>query len=63
MGCVLAGRLLLLLLCVQAEVAGKDEPALKRLLAESEDMSARREALRKRLALLQRAAKEIALCI
>lgn len=46
----------------QEEVAGKDEPALRRLINESEEIAAEREGLRKKLELLKKAQKEIAAC-
>jgi len=50
-----------LLAGLQEEIAGKDEPALRRLLSESEELAVQRDQLRKRLTLLQRAAQEIAM--
>lgn len=44
----------------QEEVAGKEEPSLRRLINESEEVAAQREELRKRLTLLTRASQEIA---
>jgi len=44
----------------QEEVAGKEEPQLRRLINESEEIAGQREGIKKRLVLLQRAAKEIA---
>ena len=49
-----------LLEAFQEEVAGKDEPALRRLINESEEIADQREALKKKLTLLQKAQKEIA---
>lgn len=49
-----------LLLDLQEEVAGKEEPQLRRLINESEEIAAQRDTIRKRLTLLQRASKEIA---
>ncbi|KAF5836630.1 P-loop containing nucleoside triphosphate hydrolase protein [Dunaliella salina] len=43
----------------QEEVAGKEEPQLRRLINESEEIAGQREGIKKRLVLLQRAAKEI----
>ena len=57
--CMLVPAKISLLSKLQEEVAGKDEPALTRLLGESEDLAARREEVRKRLTLLERAASEI----
>ncbi|GAX77714.1 hypothetical protein CEUSTIGMA_g5157.t1 [Chlamydomonas eustigma] len=44
----------------QEEVAGKDDPQLRRLINESEEIVEQRDTLRKRLTMLQRAAKELA---
>mmetsp|Transcript_14458 Transcript_14458/g.31336 ORF Transcript_14458/g.31336 Transcript_14458/m.31336 type:complete len:628 (+) Transcript_14458:150-2033(+) len=44
----------------QAEVAGKDEQQLRRLINESEEIAEKRDDIKKRLTLLQRAAREIA---
>ena len=44
----------------QMEVAGKEEPQLRRLINESEDIALQRDALKKKLTLLQKAQKEIA---
>ena len=44
----------------QEEVAGKDEAQLRRLINESEEIAEQRDTLKKRLTLLQRAAKELA---
>ena len=44
----------------QEEVAGKDEAQLRRLINESEEIAEQRDSLKKRLTLLQRAAKELA---
>ena len=38
----------------------KDEPGLRRLINESEEIAAQRDEVRKRLTLLQRASREIA---
>lgn len=43
----------------QEEIAGKDEPALRRLLNENEEVARQRDALKKRLELMERAAAEI----
>lgn len=50
-----------LLAQLQEEVACKDEPALRRFINESEEIAANRDAVRSKLQLMQRAAKEIAL--
>lgn len=42
------------------KLVDKDEPGLRRLINESEEIAAHREQLKKRLVLLQRASKEIA---
>mmetsp|Transcript_7411 Transcript_7411/g.12788 ORF Transcript_7411/g.12788 Transcript_7411/m.12788 type:complete len:628 (+) Transcript_7411:31-1914(+) len=44
----------------QEEAAGKEEPQLRRLINESEDIAAQRDELRKRLTLLLRAQQEVA---
>lgn len=44
----------------QEDVAGKEEPSLRRLINESEEIAGQREEIRKRLTLLTRAAQEIA---
>lgn len=44
----------------QEDVAGKEEPQLRRLINESEEIAEQREEIRKRLTLLTRAAQEIA---
>jgi dynamin 1-like protein len=44
---------------LQEEVAGKDEPALRRLLNENEEVARQRDALKRRLELMERAANEI----
>jgi dynamin 1-like protein len=41
-------------------VAGKEEPSLRRLINESEEIASQRDEIRKRLTLLTRAAQEIA---
>jgi hypothetical protein len=46
-------------LAPQEEVAGKEEPALRRLLNENEEVARQRDALKKRLELMERAAAEI----
>ncbi len=43
----------------QEEVAGKEEAALRRLLNENEEVARQRDALKKRLELMERAAAEI----
>jgi dynamin 1-like protein len=43
----------------QEEVAGKDDTQLRRLINESEEIVEQRDTLRKRLTMLQRAAKEL----
>lgn len=53
----------ILLEAFQEEVAGKDEPALRRLINESEEIAEQRESLKKKLLLLQKAQKEIAACV
>jgi hypothetical protein len=59
--CMVAPAKEALLEQLQEEVAGKDESALRRLLSESEDIAQQRNAVSKKLELLQRAATEIAL--
>ncbi|KAJ9506686.1 hypothetical protein QJQ45_005482 [Haematococcus lacustris] len=44
----------------QEEVAGKEEPQLRRLINESDEIAEQRDSLKKRLVLLTRASKEIA---
>lgn len=44
---------------LQEEVAGKEEAALRRLLNENEEVARQRDALKKRLELMERAAAEI----
>lgn len=44
---------------LQEEVAGKEEAALRRLLNENEEVARQRDALRRRLELMERAAAEI----
>ena len=44
----------------QAEVAGKDEPQLRRMIDESEDIAEQRESTRNKLTLLRKAAREVA---
>uniref|UniRef100_A0A7S0WQS1 Dynamin GTPase n=1 Tax=Chlamydomonas leiostraca TaxID=1034604 RepID=A0A7S0WQS1_9CHLO len=44
----------------QEDVAGKEEPQLRRLINESEEIAEQRDGIKKRLTLLLRAAKEIA---
>ena len=44
----------------QAEVAGKEEAQLRRMINESEEIAEQRDAVKKKLTLLQKAAKEIA---
>ena len=46
-------------LCVSLSCAGKEEPQLRRLLNENEEVARQRDSLRKRLELMQRAADEI----
>lgn len=48
-----------LLQALQEEIAGKDEPALRRLLSESEETAANRDRVRRKLDLLQSAKSEI----
>ena len=49
-----------LLEAFEEETAGKDEPQLRRIINESEEVAEKRDSLKKRLTLLTRAAKEIA---
>ena len=44
----------------QEDVAGNEEPQLRRLINESEEVAGQREGIKKRLMLLQKASKEIA---
>lgn len=44
---------------VAAAAAGKEEPQLRRLLNENEEVARQRDSLKKRLELMQRAAEEI----
>ena len=44
----------------QAEVAGKEEPQLRRMINESEEIAEQRDSTKKRLTLLQKAAREVA---
>ena len=44
---------------LQEEIAGKEEAALRRLLNENEDVARQRDALRKKLELMERASQEI----
>lgn len=46
------------MLCVVVR-AGKEEPQLRRLLNENEEVARQRDSLKKRLQLMQRAAEEI----
>jgi hypothetical protein len=48
-----------LLTALQEEMAGKEEPQLRRLINESEEIAEQRETIKKRLTLLQRASNEI----
>lgn len=49
-----------LLLELAEETAGKEEPQLRRLINESEEIAEQRNTIRSRLTLLQRASREIA---
>lgn len=49
-----------LLTDLQEDVAGKEEPQLRRMINESEEIAEQRESIKKRLTLLQRASNEIA---
>jgi dynamin 1-like protein len=44
---------------IAAAAAGKEEPQLRRLLNENEEVARQRDSLKKRLELMQRAAEEI----
>ncbi len=44
----------------QAEVAGKEEPQLRRMINESEEIAEQRDGCKKKLTLLQKAARESA---
>ena len=44
---------------LQEEIAGKEEAALRRLLNENEEVARQRDAVKRRLELMERAAAEI----
>lgn len=49
-----------LLTALAEDIAGKEEPQLRRLINESDETAKQRDTLKQRLTLMERAAREIA---